>query len=224
VIPDEIRVGGARAYFRQTKESVKHLVSNRETVAPVLIQIVLIRFWLTVQRPFAQPYLLSFGLRSENLGYFFAVFNVVSALAARFSHRMAKVFGNSERWLCGALIIGCVGVLSLFAFPGTGAFLIVSISAAYFIHGMMLPVILEGLNRRIDSDRRAACLSLSSMGNHVLGFVVGPLYGHASDTRGLVAGVRIFWSSYGLALIGLFVTTMLLIRKPSKANDDSPTR
>jgi MFS family permease len=117
------------------------------------------------------------GISVASYGLYFALFQAASAVGAATSHRVAASLGRR-----GSMAALAVVPLTLVACAVDGSWrpiLLTPLASAAW--GFSTPFLLERLNRRIDSDRRATVLSVSAMLGRVLLVVVGPAFGWLSD-------------------------------------------
>ena len=82
-----------------------------------------------------------------------------------------------------------------------GSILVVGLLGIYLMKGLFTPLIETSLNRRLGSEQRASVLSMASMGNNLLGIVLGPLFGYLADAFSLSLSLAIFQWTFGPLLV-----------------------
>jgi MFS family permease len=199
-------------YVSHLKDSFRVIGQSGQVFILVCLSVLLVRFNNLIHRPYAQPYLISFGYPVSYLGYFYAGFFIVEALSSKLSHQVTKKLGSGEHRIF--VFVLCLAVLSLafFAFPWTGVVVVASIVGVSLLSGLSRPAVLTSLNRRLSSEKRATCNSIASMGNSFLGLFLGPIYGYLSDAYSLKTSVRIFLWSFGPLLILCLVMVWRILK------------
>ena len=195
---------GVTSYLIHLKESFLFLGRSRELIALIFMNVAIIRIFTLIDRPFAQPYLSSFGYDPGQISYFYAIFNGTAALFARYSDKVGKILGSSERRTIS--LIGVLGIVSLIIMVNAwmGSVVVVAIVGINTMKGLFEPFIQDSLNRRISSEKRASCLSIAQMGHSFLGLFLGPLFGYFADVFSLGRSLLIFgWTFAPLLLIGV---------------------
>jgi len=122
-------------------------------------------------------YYRSLGLSIGLFGVLFALFQLAGAFGARQSHAIARAAGLRATLLL-PLFIGLIyfimgTVRSLFVLP----FIIL----AAFLWNIQYPIILDLLNRRIESEVRATVLSVSAMAGSLSYVILAPIFGALVD-------------------------------------------
>ena len=128
-------------------------------------------------------------------GFLFALFQLASALGAAGAHSFARKVRHFL-FLPGLFWIA----LGLSFRP----LLLPLILCAAFFWGLATPVLLDDVNRRVESSVRATLISLSSMGGSLLFVLVSPLFGLLADHLSLGASYLFlgFVFSLGTLLLG----------------------
>ena len=193
--------GKTAAYIQHLRESFRSVLGSGPILALALINIVVLRMGNLAERPFAQPYLTTFGYDPEAISYIHSIFYLIMALSAMFSHGIGRLLGDRER--NSMLLIGVLGMASLFGMVNapTGKVVIFAMSGIYLMRGIFSPFIQSSLNRRVTSEKRASCLSIAKMGNNFLGIFLGPLFGYLADTSSLGLSLEIFQWCFGSLLL-----------------------
>ncbi len=141
-------------------------------------------------------YYRSLGISVGLFGVLFAGLQLASAFGARRAHAIEKTVGFRAA-LALPLFIGPCFIL-LGAFRST---LVILIIPAYaFLWGFTYPVLLDLMNRRIDSEVRATVLSVSSMAACLSYAILAPLFGKLVDARSLSTAfiaLGVYFLAYG---------------------------
>lgn len=146
--------------------------------------------------------LASEGISVAAYGLYFALYQAASAAGAATSHRVSGFLGRR-----GSVAALAIVPLTLAACALDGSWrpiLLTPLASAAW--GFSTPLLLELLNRNIDSQRRATVLSVSAMIGRILLVVVGPAFGWLSDrvsdraAFGALAGVTVLLAAGAAAL------------------------
>jgi MFS family permease len=139
------------------------------------------------------------GVSVLSYGVYFAFFQAASALGAASSDRLARALGVRGSYGLLALV---PATLILFTITSSSWPVLLTPLAA-LAWGFSTPLILNTLNRRIESDRRATVLSVSAMLGRVLFVLLSPVFGllsdHLSDRAGFMFLAVLFVLLAGLA-------------------------
>jgi MFS family permease len=195
--------GHLSGYVSHLSDSFRFVASSSSLLALILVNIVVIRLCFLTERPFAQPYLSTFGYTPEYISYAHTAFYAITALFAKYAHRLGAILGQAEK---RAIMLVCLlagASLALMVEVSIGPVAIGAMIGIYAAKGLFGPVIQDSLNRRITSEKRASCLSIAQMGNNFLGIFLGPLFGYLADTLSLGASLHLFlWTFLPLLAIG----------------------
>lgn len=196
--------GQVSSYITHLKTSLRFVWQSRELLALIFINIVILRLVFLTERPFAQPYLTSFGYVPRYISYFYTLFYVITALFAKYSHKMTNIIGKSERRSLSLICLLGILALVIMVNAWTGVVVVVSMVGIYLMKGAFTPLMEDSLNRRVTSEKRASCLSIAKMGNNFLGIFLGPLFGYLSDTFSLKRSLFAFqWTFVPLLVISI---------------------
>jgi len=126
-------------------------------------------------------YFRELGISIGLFGVLFALFQLAGAFGARQSQAIVRAVGL-RRALALPLVIGLLFLAlgtfrSLFALP-----LIILIA---FLWNIQYPIILDLINRRIDSEVRATALSVSAMAGSLSYVILAPIFGKLVDVLSL---------------------------------------
>ena len=202
-------------YVDHLKISWQIFRQQRGLLALSFLSLVSARMFILVERPFAQPFLASFDYAPAQISYFHSLFFIITALFAKNSHKISKVEGNSERYVI--MGVGLFGLLSLLMMVNAwlGPILVTGLIGIYLTKGLLTPLIETSLNRRLNSEQRASCLSMTSMGNNLLGIFLGPLFGYLAGAFSLSTSLLIFqWIFAPLLIGGVIWVWVVLGRTP----------
>ncbi len=198
------------------RESFRVIGRSRQVLLLVLVSLCVDRLLFLYQRPFMQPSLIGVGFEPSQLGYLYAAFGVVTAVLSRVSRRFASLLGDRESRTFPVILSLAAGTLVLYALARTPVTLVAAVVLFRVVSGLHVPAIQAGLNRRLPSEQRAACLSVASAGNHLLGFMLGPLYGHVADAYSLGKGLLVFLASFGPLLLAAAVASAVVLRRSAE--------
>jgi len=121
--------------------------------------------------------LTNHGITVASYGVYFAVFQGASAVGAASATRLTGILGRRGSYAFLAVIPAVLIVLACTSAPWP--VLLTPLAAAGW--GFSTPLLLNVLNRHIDSDRRATVLSVSALLGRVLFVAVSPVFGLLSD-------------------------------------------
>ena len=164
-------------------------------------QIIVLAFWGLLigligglaLTPYAQPYLVDFGLEAEQVAYAHGAFSGLTALFAFLSARFtAALRGGEQRVILAVAFMLAVAVVLMVNAPVitvaiAGLALVLVVSG-----GLADPFFSAALNRRIESAHRASVLSIMSMAFGLVGVFVFPLFGLLADSHSLQTSLVIY--------------------------------
>jgi MFS family permease len=155
-----------------------------------------------------QPFLDGRGFRVSEIGLLFAGFYVVASIVAYRTHALRKRVGDE---LLVWSLLGGLAISFLFLEAVGGAWVVMLLGIQAVANGVYSPLVKPLLNHEItDSSRRAAILSVESMGRRTaMGVLVltAGLYGEASVL--VLCGA--------IAVIGLVILAVTRIRRSEVA-------
>ena len=154
---------------------------------------------------FYQPYFKELNLPLAYFGVIFAALCGASAIGARYAHDIEEKIGEKKiliALLLFALLsyLGMSYISSLFAlvFP-----IMISV-----IIGVFEPVIVDYLQRHVESHHRATVTSLSSFATQGTGAVFAPFFGYIADVYTLQTAFLLAGAIIGL---NLFILSMMYV-------------
>jgi MFS family permease len=204
------------SHLKHTRASLRLVFADRTFLVFSFVNIAILRMHLFSDRPFLQPYLLSFDYSPETIGYLYGIFCGVSAISSKYSGKIVGAIGADERnGLIAVCLIGIVSLVGMVQAP-TGVVVVVALVGINLVKGLAIPFIQTGLNRRLTSDKRASCLSMSKMGVNFLGIFLGPLFGWIADTHSLAASLSAFQWIFGPMLVAGLIMTAIGLRPAPK--------
>ena len=202
----------SRDYFRRLKAAIQTVTHNPELLALAIVYVVMMRVHFLTERPFAGPYLVALGFSHSQLGFLFMFYYGVMSLFMLGSARVRALLWGSER--SALLSLGILGAVALVVFvnaPLTPV-VIVGMLGIYAMIGLLHPLMLQSLNRRLLSSQRASCLSLVHASNYSLGLLVGPALAAVSDNIDLDTGLQVFqWTFVPAILLAVLWAWRVLI-------------
>ncbi|MBT4498645.1 MAG: MFS transporter [Gemmatimonadetes bacterium] len=210
------------SYYGHLRESLQFVIHSREMLALIFINVVVLRLCFLTERPFSQPYLSSLGYDPEEISYLHTIFYGITALSAKYSHAVARLLGNRER--NSLFLISALGIVSLVAMvhSGVGSVVVSAIVGIYLMKGLFEPFMQNSLNRRLDSAKRASCLSIARMGNNFLGIFLGPLFGYLADVSSLKSSLSIFQWMFVLLLVVCTVSGWRMLGQAGGGEEADP--
>jgi MFS family permease len=141
-------------------------------------------------------YYESIGISIGYFGVIFAVFQLCSAFGSRHAHTMETKIGQKASLYILLLIAPTFVLVGLIDTP----LLIPLIFLNAFLLGYAFPLLLDSLNRLIESDVRATVLSVANMAGSLSFVIVSPLFGKLVDVLSLSEAfliMGIFFIVYG---------------------------
>jgi predicted MFS family arabinose efflux permease len=146
---------------------------------------------------------------------------IVAAVLSKLSHRVSSALGNRERVILVLILLLATAALAFFVFAWNGGIVVAAMAAVFAVQGFSRPALLASQNRRVPSEKRSTCLSVSSAGQHFLGIALGPVLGHIIDARSLGTSLRVFLLMFApLLIVCLFFATRNFGSTPSSAGAD----
>lgn len=144
---------------------------------------------------FAQPYLISTGLRVSLFGVAWALLNLSAGVAASLAWRLeAKLQPPRTVFLFTSILI-----VGFFGLALTGSFLgFLFLIGFYMARGLATPTLRNYINIITSSDVRATVLSVRNFIIRGLFAILGPLYGLITDTFGLSTALLIAGTIFGI--------------------------
>jgi MFS family permease len=135
---------------------------------------------------------------------------------------VARLLGNRER--NSLFLISALGIVSLVAMvhSGVGSVVVSAIVGIYLMKGLFEPFMQNSLNRRLDSAKRASCLSIARMGNNFLGIFLGPLFGYLADVSSLKSSLSIFQWMFVLLLVVCTVSGWRMLGQAGGGEEADP--
>ncbi len=126
-------------------------------------------------------YYESIGIGIAYFGVIFAGWQLSSAFGSRFAHIIEKRVGRSRSVYLILLIAPTFILLGLLNTP----LLLPLIFCNAFLFGLAFPLILDAMNRLVDSDVRATALSVANMTGSLSFVILSPLFGKLVDVLSL---------------------------------------
>jgi len=149
-------------------------------------------------------YFRELGISIGLFGLLFALFQLAGAFGARQSHAVVRAVGLRKALalplLIGLLFLALGSFRSLLALP-----LIILIA---FLWNIQYPIVLDLLNRRIDSEVRATALSVSAMAGSLSYVILAPIFGTLVDVFSLSIAFLVLGGYF--LVYGLIALTSIL--------------
>jgi len=202
-----------RTIFRVAKLSFAHGELRRLILYGALIQSTSI---IAVWGSFL--YYRSLGISVGLFGVLFAAVQLASAFGARRAHAIEKAVGFRTALALPLFIGPSFILLGAVRSP----LVILAIPFYAFLWGFNYPVLLDLMNRRIDSGVRATVLSVSSMTGCLSYAILAPLFGKLVDARSLSTAF-IVMGLYFLAYGSIAWTSLVRKLKAGAASGHPPS-
>ncbi len=141
-------------------------------------------------------YYESIGIGIAYFGIIFAAWQLSSAFGSRYAHSLEEKMGRSRSVYLTLLIAPTFIMLGLLKTP----FLLPLIFLNAFMFGLSFPLLLDQMNRLIESDVRATALSVANMTGSFSYVILSPLFGKLVDALSLSDAfiiMGIFFIAYG---------------------------
>jgi predicted MFS family arabinose efflux permease len=142
-------------------------------------------------------YFRELGISIGLFGVLFALFQLAGAFGARQSQAIVKTVGLRKS-LALPLLIGLIYFV-LGSFRSLLVLPLIILSA--FLWNILVPILLDLLNRRIDSEVRATVLSVSAMAGSLSYVILAPIFGRLVDALSLSSAFLVlggYFLIYGL--------------------------
>ena len=158
----------------------------------------------------------SIKLPISSFGFIFAVFNIVSALSARYAFKIEKVLKREMLLPITFCVLGVsFFIIGQFLLPWA----IIILLLHQTINGYLPPLLRGYLNKEIPSEKRATMLSINNLSSELPFIMFAPLIGRIADVYSLNSAY--FSSGIILLLLGLiwmlsiFYSHLFLLNKKS---------
>jgi MFS family permease len=149
-----------------------------------------------------QPYFKITGVDVIYFGVIFAGFQMVSALASKYAHKLERYFGEKYFF---AMLIFLVAVsyllMSNFLFLFSFSFCFIQ----QFVRGLKNVVVSDYVNRLVGSEIRATILSAENFLGKILYAIIAPIFGWIADVYSLTQALMV------MGVVALIFGVMFLI-------------
>lgn len=153
---------------------IKRFFKNKKLIGFCLLQIIFLEVISNINYT-TQAYLPELGLDIKYLGIALCIFNLISALGAKYTEK-AKL--NGSLWICSYIVI------LLILCTGNLIAVIVALSISRFIGGFIFTVLSNEQNKEIASEERATVLSAMGLIVEICPLILDPMIGVLYDTKG----------------------------------------
>lgn len=192
-------------YWTHIKEAVKYTARHPRLrfliiYSAVIVTISEITYW------FYQPYYQQIGIPIASFGILSAVIMAATAFGSKIAHNIESRFGEKITLLATPLIFAASLILM-----GTFAkvYSIAFIMAYVFAAGLIMPVVIDYMQRHIESYRRATIMSFQNMSQSLSIAVIGPFVGVIADAWSIQAAFMI--SGIALAIYFVILAAVFLV-------------
>ncbi len=149
-------------------------------------------------------YYESIGISIGFFGLLFAAFQLSNAFGSKISHRFEKILGQRISLSLPLLSATTFVLLGIFK----TSFLIPLIFINAFLWGTSFPLLMDSMNRLIQSDVRASVLSVANMIRSLSFVILSPLFGKLVDIFSLSTAfilMGIYFFVYGIITLALIL-------------------
>jgi MFS family permease len=162
---------------------------------------------------FAQPYWSELGVDIFYFGLMWAGLNFLVAIAAFFAHRLNGWLSIRQSLLLFAMT---PFVLYLVLALDIGWWALLIIPLFWVLRGLAQPVLLDYINKEVDSSMRATVLSISSLFGRLFFSIFSPFLGWVADVWSLQTAFFASGVSLGLCTV---IVALLLVREIIRRNN-----
>ncbi|MFA5792486.1 MAG: MFS transporter [Candidatus Gracilibacteria bacterium] len=191
--PSHNKTISSKGHIHDLLKSIKISIFQNKKVRQLLIYSAIIVSAIDVAYYLYQPYFKLIGLDIVYFGIVFAVFNLIQALSAKYSHPIENKLGKNLSLILLFILTGLCYILMgnvIFIFSFIFAFLL------QFVSGFSSVVISDYIHKETDSNVRAMVMSVKSFVSHIFYALVAPIVGWLVD---------LYTLSQALILIGIIV-------------------
>jgi MFS family permease len=202
----EIQIHSLKVFIQKTK---KILAKRNNTFWLILYFTVTgnmthTLIWIT------QPLYQDLGITIEWFGILWAIQYLVLAIFSRYSKQVTDYFGKKESLI--AIIL--IGVTSYFLIYFINSLIsLIFILILYALRGLFKPVIIDLLNKSVDSESRATAHSIENLVKKLFYAFLGPLIGISLDHYSVKIAFLV--SGFIYLVLGVFASYGIL-KKTSK--------
>jgi len=164
-------------YWNHIKEAVNY-TARHPRLRFLIIYAATFATMTEIAYYFYQPYFKLIGIPITSFGILFAIIMAVVALGSKFSHKIEPKLGEKTIMMVALLVCA----VSLFFVSRTLAFYsVIFIMFFEFTDGVTKPVLVDYMQKHIESYRRATIMSLKNMSHEVSIAALLPLFGVIAD-------------------------------------------
>ncbi len=175
--PQHHKKSAEKKYFQHLKIAMRFSV-NHPLVKWLIIYSGLMFSLMIMGHKFVQPYLQEAGVDLAYFGIFYFVLLLVSAAIAYYAHQIEEKIGMFNSLLLIPLFMA-------FQFLITGTWIFAGAIIVFLIGniawGFFRPVILDYVNKHVESYHRATVLSLNGFFKSIMMISLAPLVGYIAD-------------------------------------------
>jgi MFS family permease len=152
-------------------------------------------------------YYESIGISIGFFGVLMAGFQLSSAVGSRQAHAIEKFLGQKQSFIILLLVAPTFVLLGIFK----SIVLIPLIFLNAFLLGFAFPLLMDHMNRLIESKVRATVLSIANMTRSLSYVILSPLFGKVVDSSSLSTAfilLGVFFFLFGSPVIALIMTRL----------------
>ena len=208
-------------YGHHVARSVRIVHGSVELRALFYMQAVIIVPLVLVQHFYTQPYLSTFDYSAKQISYVYTGLYLMQAVLSKYSVAVRQAVGSTDRRSFLVITTLVLAAIALMAHAPTGVVVIAGLVAIRAAMALALPTLQDSLNRRLDSEQRASCLSLASMGQSALMALSVPVFGYFADLWSLKMSLLILEGIFVPLLLLTYLAGRFLVEPPAPAVESS---
>jgi MFS family permease len=188
-------------FNKHFKKSMKLIYNSKDLMWITVYSIVLLQSIFMFTTNFAQPYLISSGMKIIYFGILFASFRVFSSIGAKCSDKLEKFLSMKKLLFLLIISLGAV-------FFGLGFYIkiysFIFILIMYFILGASGPIIDDFINKRVKSSHRATVFSIIILFGSLFNMIFGVMIAYIIELISLSTALYLIFGVILSAIIWLY--------------------
>lgn len=190
---------GDKYFIKHYKESFDFSKNHKTIIALIFYNGIYLSF-MFIFFNFLQPYLKSFGLIENSIGYFYAFFLLTSAFASKYTNIIEEKIGEK----LSLYLVPILLMLSfLIVFSAENLFIaIIGVLLVEFSWGFFNPLVSTYINHHIPASYRATIVSFKGFVFGFLTLIFAPLLGFLKDSFSFRS---VFLAMFILSVISFFL-------------------
>ena len=205
-------------YFKHAYKSIRVFTSDRILGAIALYAVMFYVIYKTAFY-FYQPYFSSINIPVHYFGILFAVFNVIAGLGSQ-NIKLFSRYDSSKNLsiLTSIMSFSFIGIALTKQFFG-----VLFMFPQQLIRGVYIPIIMEQMNKRVESENRATVISVYSFAAGLAASIFYPISGLIGDNFGVseVHILFIFIITFSSIFILKYMKMLIANEKSTTERDDT---